>query len=93
MNISINKQKTATILAELKTIEELNKLTLSDFQKQYPNGIYTQDENGDEQFSTEAQEVFNDYYDHFLSVLEECKIENTQVSVREGTSDYFDVTC
>jgi len=80
MILKINILEAASTLAELKTIEEIDKLPCKEYQKQYPNGIYVQDENRDERFSDEAQDVFNDYYDHFMTILTNCQVPDNQLT-------------
>lgn len=67
MNKVINILELAAGLAEQRLRdEEFSK----NFEELFPDGIDVQHENGDFGYTEEAQEVFNDYYDYYLSMIE-----------------------
>jgi hypothetical protein len=61
--ITINKLELASELANMK----LEKEWLDRIQ------IYVDEEEGITTYTEEAQDIFNDYYDEYLSLIESCK--------------------
>jgi hypothetical protein len=61
--ITINKLELASELANMK----LEKEWLDRIQ------IYVDEEEGITTYTEEAQDIFNDYYDDYLNLIESCK--------------------
>jgi len=61
--ITINKIELASELANMK----LEREWLDRIQ------IYVDEEEGITTYTEEAQDIFNDYYDDYLSLIESCK--------------------
>lgn len=65
--ITINKIELASELAHERAMNEMiNNMIIIDESE-----MYIEDENGDTHYTDEAQEVFNGWYDYFLSKIEE----------------------
>ena len=63
-NVTINKLELASELAHLKLIEFHSE----DFQ------IYENEDDAITVYTDKAQDIFNEYYDKFLCLIESCKI-------------------
>lgn len=61
--ITINKLELASELANQKVIDKCNGLVQ----------VFEEDDNGDTHYTETAQELFNEYYDHYLEMIESCK--------------------
>lgn len=42
------------------------------YDKKFPNGTYIEDDE-EVSYTEEAQDLFNEFYDEFLTMIEECK--------------------
>jgi hypothetical protein len=60
MNITINKIELASELANNRVVDEMAK----------ESDIYSLHSNGDTFYTEEAQDLFNQWYDYYLSVIE-----------------------
>jgi hypothetical protein len=60
MNITINKIELASELANNRVVDEMTK----------ESDIYSLHSNGDTFYTDEAQDLFNQWYDYYLSVIE-----------------------
>ena len=71
-NITINAIELASNLAERDLSNFISTLSDEQYDKKFPNGTYI--ENDEEvSYTEEAQDLFNEFYDEFLTMIEECK--------------------
>ena len=71
-NITINAIELASNLAERDLSNFISTLSDEQYDKKFPNGTYI--ENDEEvSYTEEAQDLFNEFYDEFLIMIEECK--------------------
>ena len=72
-NITINAIELASNLAERDLSNFISTLSDEQYDKKFPNGTYI--ENDEEvSYTEEAQDLFNEFYDEFLIMIEECKV-------------------
>ncbi len=64
-NITINKLELASELAQYMLVQEW---------EDRPENIYVEEDNGDTRYNSEAQDIFNHYYDVFETIIEKCKL-------------------
>lgn len=64
MNILINAIEVASEIAHRDVLHEFAG---SSYLKE--ENVWTEDENGDHRYTEEAQEIFNDLYDYWLSYI------------------------
>ena len=71
-NITINAIELASNLAERDLSNFISMISEEQYDKKFPNGTYI--ENDEEMnYTEEAQDLFNEFYDEFLTMIEECK--------------------
>jgi hypothetical protein len=75
MTKTIDVLELASELANLKLIEFSNSLSKDGFEMVFPNGIQKTDENGVVYYTEEAQDIFNEYYDDYLILIDSCTIK------------------
>lgn len=63
-NVTLNKLELASELAHQRLVNE----NYGDIE------IYTEDEGGVQIYTDEAQDIFNDYYDEYLTLIERVAI-------------------
>ena len=72
-NITINAIELASNLAERDLSNFISMMSEEQYDKKFPNGTYI--ENDEEvSYTEEAQDLFNEFYDEFLIMIEECKV-------------------
>ena len=72
-NITINAIELASNLAERDLSNFISMMSEEQYDKKFPNGTYI--ENDEEvNYTEEAQDLFNEFYDEFLTMIEECKV-------------------
>tara|TARA_R110002020_G_scaffold144907_1_gene318099 strand:- start:623 stop:1279 length:657 start_codon:yes stop_codon:yes gene_type:complete len=79
MNTTINKLELASELAEIEAQKEWER-------QERPENFYIEEHNGDTRLNAYAQDLFNTYYDAYLTI-----IEKTQTPEQNETH-YFTVT-
>jgi hypothetical protein len=70
--MNINEIELASELANRRLIEYTDNLNESDFRFEFPNGIQI-DTDTEVYYTDEAQDIFNEYYDEYLTLIEMCK--------------------
>ena len=68
----INIIELASNLAHEELINEYENLS-ENKEKLFPNGIFIDEEEETTRYSEEAQDIFNSYYDKYLTIIEKCK--------------------
>jgi hypothetical protein len=68
----VNVIELASELANRKLIEYSDALNESDYRFEFPNGLLIEDEE-ETSYTQEAQDIFNEYYDEYLTLIEMCK--------------------
>ena len=71
-NITINAIELASNLAERDLSNFIGMMSEEQFNKKFPNGTYIEDDE-EVSYTEEAQDLFNEFYDEFLIMIEECK--------------------
>ncbi len=72
-NITINAIELASNLAERDLSNFIGMMSEEQYDKKFPNGTYI--ENDEElSYTEEAQDLFNKFYDEFLTLIELSKI-------------------
>ena len=72
-NITINAIELASNLAERDLSNFISTLSDEQYDKKFPNGTYI--ENDEEvSYTEEAQDLFNEFYDEFLTMIELSKV-------------------
>ncbi len=72
-NITINTIELASNLAERDLSNFIGMMSEEQYDKKFPNGTYI--ENDEElSYTKEAQDLFNKFYDEFLTLIELSKI-------------------
>ena len=72
--MKINEIELASILADQKLNAYADNLNESDYEFEFPNGLLVEDEEDETSYTEEAQNVFNEYYDEYLTLIENCKL-------------------
>jgi hypothetical protein len=72
--MKINEIELASILADQKLNAYADSLNESDYEFEFPNGLLVEDEEDETSYTEEAQDVFNEYYDEYLTLIENCKL-------------------
>ena len=67
----INVIELASNLAHEKLMQYYEDLQ-QDREMEFPNGIFIESED-ETSYTEEAQDLFNEYYDEYLTLIEECK--------------------
>jgi hypothetical protein len=70
--MNINEIELAIELANRRLIGYTDNLNESDFRFEFPNGIQI-DTDTEVYYTDEAQDIFNEYYDEYLTLIEMCK--------------------
>lgn len=70
--MNINEIELASELANRRLIGYTDNLNESDFRFEFPNGIQI-DTDTEVYYTDEAQDIFNEYYDEYLTLIEMCK--------------------
>ena len=70
--MNVNEIELASELANRRLIEYTDNLNESDFRFEFPNGIQI-DTDTEVYYTDEAQDIFNEYYDEYLTLIEMCK--------------------
>jgi hypothetical protein len=65
MNITINKLELASELADDRLRNELSA-----------SEIYVISKDSTTYYTDKAQDLFNEYYDHYLTIIDDCEISN-----------------
>jgi hypothetical protein len=68
----INIIELASNLAHEELINEYENL-LENKERLFPNGIFIDEDEETTRYSEEAQDIFNSYYDKYLTIIEKCK--------------------
>ena len=68
----INIIELASNLAHQELINEYENLS-ENKEKLFPNGIFIDEDEETTRYSEEAQDIFNSYYDKYLTIIEKCK--------------------
>jgi hypothetical protein len=68
----VNVIELASELANRKLIEYSDALNESDYRFEFPFGLLIEDEE-ETSYTQEAQNVFNEYYDEYLELINMCK--------------------
>ena len=68
----INIIELASNLAHEELINEYENLS-ENKEKLFPNGIFIDEDEEMTRYSEEAQDIFNAYYDKYLTIIEKCK--------------------
>ena len=68
----INVIELASNLAHQELINEYENL-LENKERLVPNGIFIDEDEEMTRYSEEAQDIFNAYYDKYLTIIEKCK--------------------
>ena len=78
MKVQVNILELATELANQKIIR-YQKDALNGFTHclPLPNGINKEDEHGEISYTDEAQQLFNQYYDEFFTIIEKLSVVTT----------------
>ena len=71
-NITINAIELASNLAERDLSNFISTLSDEQYDLKFPDGTYVETE-GEIVYTEEAQDLFNEFYDEFLTMIEECK--------------------
>ena len=71
--MKINEIELASVLAEQKLNAYADSLNESDYKFEFPNGFLIEDEE-ETSYTEEAQDVFNEYYDEYLTLIENCQL-------------------
>ena len=72
-NVTINALELASNLAHEKLMDYYENLQDNrDFE--FPNGIFEEEQANITVYTEEAQDFFNEYYDMYLTMIEETKI-------------------
>ena len=71
---TINALELASELANSKLVDYSNSLSEEGLEMVFPNGIQKTDENGDVYYTDEAQDIFNEFYDEYLNLIDSCTI-------------------
>jgi hypothetical protein len=72
MNIEVNVIELASNLASQKLYDFAESLNESDYNFEFPNGIEIETEE-EIRYTEEAQDLFNKFYDEYLTEIENCK--------------------
>ena len=72
-NITINAIELASNLAERDLSYFISMMSEEQYYKKLPNGTYIEDDE-EVKYTEEAQDLFNEFYDEFLIMIEECKV-------------------
>lgn len=72
-NITINAIELASNLAERDLSNFISTLSDEQYDLKFPNGVKIETED-EIVYTEEAQDLFNEFYDEFLTMIEECKI-------------------
>ena len=72
-NITINAIELASNLAERDLSNFISMMSEEQYDKKFPNGTYIEDDE-EVKYTEEAQDLFNEFYDEFLIMIEECKV-------------------
>ena len=75
MEVTINKIELASNLAHEKLMQHFENLGDNRFFD-FPNGIEVETED-EVRYTEEAQDLFNEFYDEYLTMIEECSYDNT----------------
>jgi hypothetical protein len=71
---TINALELASELANSKLVDYSNSLSEEGLEMVFPNGIQKTDANGDVYYTDEAQDIFNEFYDEYLNLIDSCTI-------------------
>ena len=71
-DITINAIELASNLAERDLSNFISTLSDEQYDLKIPNGTYVETED-EIVYTEEAQDLFNEFYDEFLTMIEECK--------------------
>ncbi len=71
--MNINEIELASNLASQKLNNFAESLNESDYNFEFPNGIEIETDN-EVRYTEEAQDLFNDFYDEYLTEIENCKL-------------------
>ena len=71
-NITINAIELASNLAERDLSNFISTLSDEQYDLKCPDGTYVETED-EIVYTEEAQDLFNEFYDEFLTMIEECK--------------------
>ena len=74
MEAKINIGEAASELASQRVKEHFAELNKSKSDDELDELIYVEDENGDTTYTSEAQDVFNGFYDSYEDLLLKCKV-------------------
>ena len=68
----VNVIELASNLAEESLSNYIGSLTEEQYDVEFPNGTYTEEDDC-MYYTDEAQDIFNNYYDKYSTMIEECK--------------------
>ena len=71
-NITINAIELASNLGERDLSNFISTLSDEQYDLKFPDGTYVETED-EIVYTEEAQDLFNEFYDEFLTMIEECK--------------------
>ena len=71
-NITINAIELASNLAERDLSNFIGMMSEEQYDKKFPNGTYIEKDE-EVNYTEEAQDLFNGFYDEHLTLIEECK--------------------
>lgn len=69
MNVTVNILELASELADARLREDTYLMDRDDYINHFPDGIDIEDE-GSISYTEEAQDIFNDYYDYYYTIIE-----------------------
>jgi hypothetical protein len=72
MNIEVNVIELASNLASKKLYDFAENLTETEYKFEFPRGIEIETEE-EIRYTEEAQDLFNKFYDEYLTEIENCK--------------------
>lgn len=71
--ITIDPQEVSAELAERQLIKDVINFNKGKTEKEYNNMIYVEDAEGNCTYTEQAQDIFNDYYDEYYSLMMDLK--------------------
>jgi hypothetical protein len=71
--MNINEIELASVLASQKLYNYSEGLNESDYNFEFPNGIEIET-NEEVRYTEEAQDLFNSFYDEYLTEIENCRL-------------------
>jgi len=71
--MNINEIELASILADIKLSDYAQSLSLTDYRLEFPNGLIVDVSDDETAYTEEAQDMFNEFYDEYLTLIEQCQ--------------------